>query len=477
MTKGDMAIYREATAGESMSPSAWTDLSYDTTVREDTDTFNLQVSNEEVDCADVGHYLVMFNDVADLASGLRFTVRERVTVGGVDTAVSGSGYGRYHATNDAYEMYIAGAGIVYADTGGDDINIQVQRVPSTTQTTTRRANVGGLQILKLDDDWDYFRAESDTASAILTLGDEILWENVIEEDTGSFELQANDYDIEVQPGYYLCTYTVVFACTSLGLTGRVGGVSYLLLDGVEVEGSRSMNYGRNSNGCNTGHISCICIFEAPSVQNLKLKTTVSNRTGGGQIADNSTSIQIVKLPDDTLAKCWTYDGTGGLTIAAATLTDINMDDEIDEDTAVFTHSTVSNTDEISVDVDGDYLFMQGMYAQGSDSGDSNLRYTILSRFEDNGTAQQYGNSGCFYRGYANSSSKILSCGMSHGILLPSLTAGDDINIATIKEVSATTYPPTTVADKSAFSAIQLASIFPEDEEDVTGSYWFAQQGF
>jgi hypothetical protein len=477
MTAGDIAIYRNASdSTTSMSPTSWTDLAFDTTVREDTDTYDMQISNKDIELKEAGHYLVMFSELAT-CNYLRYSISCRIVVGGSSVAIIGRGYSR--ASEGCNDLYMAGAGIIDVDSAGTDLNVQVQENTGTSQTATRDAGVAGVQLLKLNDDWDYFRAESDTASAVLALGDEILWENVIEEDSGSFELQANDYDIQVEAGYYLCCYTVPFACTTLGTTGRVGAVAYLLLDGTEVEGSRSMGYGRSSNGCSAGCVSCICIFEADSTQNLKLKTTVSNRTGGGQIIDDSTSIQIVKLPDDTLKKCWVYDGTGGYDIIT-NLTDLNLDDELDVDTDVFTHSTSTNTDEIQVDEDGDYLFMYGLY-EGENGNPqtpstTNKRYTQIVRWKDS-TQMSYGAAGSYYRGYANGRSYIQNTGSSHGILFDSLTSGDVIELTGQRESTNTDYPPLTVTDKSAVSAIQLSSIFPEDDEDVTGSYWYAQQGF
>jgi hypothetical protein len=476
MTAGDIAIYREATATDTVTHTSWTDEDYDTTVREDTDTYDIQTGNADIELKETGHYLAMFSEVVDTvaATNQRYMLFGQATYNGSSVNIQGGGYSRNNQGCD--EAYVAGSGIFNVSTANQNYSTQtIVKSTGTMTSTSRRADSCSAQLLKLDDDWDYFIATSNTASTIVLLGDDIIWEDIEEEDTDSFDLQANEVDIEVQSGYYLACYTVRVTATSLA-TGRVGATAYLTLGGTEVEGSRSSTYCRMTQGCGTNIISCICIFESASVENLRLKTANINRVGSGQIIDAETHIQIVKLPDATLKKCWVYDGTGNYDVAGSSYTDLAMDDEIDVDTDVFTHSTIANTDEIEVEEDGDYLFMYGLYYDET-AGTANNRYNIIVAWEDGGTAQKYGISGSFFRGYATSSIYITNCGSSHGFIGDALSASDKINLATKRDSTYTSNSPDTTANKSAVSAIQLSSIFPEDEEDVTGSHWFAQQGF
>ena len=474
MTNGHMGIYRDATGLDAQNTASPTDQTYDTEVREDS-TFERQVGNVDIQLNRTGHYLTMFNNSISTSTASRTCVFERALYDGTELVINGGGFARN--TQGCDEMYIAGAGIFNVASSGADFKIQYERVSSPTGTSPiRRADLPGVQLLKLDDTWDYFRAVSDTESFLVEIGDDMKWENVLEEDSGSFELQHGDTDIEVQDGWYLCCYTVQFICTNIA-EPRVAATAWLELDGTEVIGSRSVNYSRLTQDCATNIISCICIFEASGVQDLVLATSNTGRYGGGQIVDSETSIQIAKLPD-TVSKCWVYDSTGGQTFNQASLTEFDWGNEVVTEDADFDHDPVTSVDEIVVQTDGAYLFMNGMYA-GETSSLNAYRYNTHIRWEVDATAQKYGGSGSYYRGWISSGPtlRVSKCGSAAGIILDDMTANEVVTLARIREATPTTNPPLTTASKCAVSAIYLPSILVADETAEPGSYWYSQQGF
>ncbi|MFH2047764.1 MAG: hypothetical protein ABIK92_21775 [Pseudomonadota bacterium] len=477
MTAGHMAIYRESTGGEDRDSASYADVEFDTTVREDS-TFTLS-SSKNVNLGSTGKYLCMFNETIDIDAGLRYSAQANLKYNGTDVEVRGSGYARN--TQGCTQAYVYGAGIIQIDTANQDLVLEIAKASTdpTTNNAARRASSSGLQILKLNDDWDYFRASGADASLVQNIGDTVVWKTVEEEDSGSFALQVNEEDIECEQGWYIACYSITFTSTASPPT-RVGAVAWLELDGAEIIGSRSFKYARQTNGCGTQILSGICLFEADSSNPfLSLNTTTSNRFGSAVINDEQTYIQVVKLEGaDTstpINKVWVYDSAGSQDLSQASLTDFNWASELEDDSD-FAHSTASSTDEITVQTDGDYLFLFGMYAQNT-SQTVEYRYNTYVRFSIDGTAQYYGNSGTYFRGYVSATQNITNCGCSHGILMPDMAASEVVTLGRIRESSETTGPPVTVANKSALTGIYLPSIFPAVEESVAGSYWYAQQGF
>ncbi|MFC1686501.1 hypothetical protein ACFLZS_01010 [Patescibacteria group bacterium] len=152
---GDLAIYRESTGVDAIGTSV-TDIDWDTTVNEGSG-FTLQGNNIDVDLADAGHYLAMYAVPTQTSGGTnRSEIQSWLRINDTTDLAYGRGQAYIRRTGGADEGYNSGAAIIDVS-AGDDVRVQMQRTDSNTGTVQRRADKSGINLLKLDDTWDYIR--------------------------------------------------------------------------------------------------------------------------------------------------------------------------------------------------------------------------------------------------------------------------------------------------------------------------------
>lgn len=83
----------------------------------------------------------------------------------------------------------------------------MQKTDTNTATMERTPNRSGINILKLDDAWDYARLRPSVAQTITTTWSDVNLATTDELDTGTYSISGNDVTLK-ETGKYLVTYNV-----------------------------------------------------------------------------------------------------------------------------------------------------------------------------------------------------------------------------------------------------------------------------
>lgn len=451
---GDIAIFREAGGLDQIDTSV-TDIDWDTTVRSDG-VFALQPNNVDIDLADPGHYLVMYSVPTESAGGNnRSEIQSWLRKNNSTNLNYGRGQGFIRRAGNADEGYNQGAAILTV-AAGDDIRLQMQRSDSNSATVQRRSNMSGINILKLNDAWDYllarptidqtFGSDQNFTDVTLATDDEI--------DTESFARSGAAITLK-KSGHYLVTYNV--GITHADGNSRINDETRLVIDNgspVEIPGSRVTTYIRGSNGTNDGMTSWVGIISANADDILKLQVRRESEqdASGHRIKAAETGITIAKLPDS--AEYIRLGELGGGQDLSESVTQITWDELREEDLASFDHDTVA-TERINIETAGDYLFFHSLYADRP-AGDG-TRETQLLQWRKNGSSlYQYGSSGQYNRGDQGSKDARTS-GSSNGIIMHDLTASDWVELTQVNEAANAT--ATYVANRMGLQGVNIASLF------------------
>ena len=462
---GDIAIYREATAGDTITTANF-DHSWDTTVREDsiysTTTASSIALNEE------GHYLVMYGSRFDqtFVSTSRTQVQTHLVLDGSPLPAGWStGYSRAQSATDL-EQFTSGGAIISASSS-DVLLLRSFRTDGTTGITmTRAANTTGIHLLKLNDDLDYIRlrksgTQTGPNSATLVA---VTYDTQDELDTGSFthSTSTNPENITLKTaGHYLVMANTYGSYVS---TARTMVHQRLTLDGSDIDGTITTTYFRGSNNGNNileGAVSTGVIIEttdADQVLNVELnrpsgtEAWTINQDQAAATVDR-TAITIVKLPDS--ADYIRLDDTGTDAMNPTALTPLGWDTEDEKDTAAFTHSTSTDPSRIEVEVTDDYLFLSTLYcaACGVARGVWNQGWTI-----DDGPLISYGQTGNFDR-----NSGVVNSGNWSGIIFDNLAANSYIQV----EAQALGNTGAIGADVKGVQGVRLGSFSQNFIQDVS----------
>ena len=163
---GEYAVYRHGTGGTNYDSTTYTAFVYETSVYTDalvtpdgsSDTFTLGAD---------GHWLVSYDMCLESDSGSNRSERNSRIL--LDGAVSK--YGRascYIRRASSHNFgHINSSAILNLDSDDLDVEIQVARTDTnTTGLVHTNSNASGVQFLKLDDNWAYYRAYNDTEQAL-----------------------------------------------------------------------------------------------------------------------------------------------------------------------------------------------------------------------------------------------------------------------------------------------------------------------
>lgn len=389
-----------------------------------------------------GKYLIMYSerwDTSDTTNNTRLEIQGRVMVDGVESEI-GAGQCYIRKSSGQQEGIVNGSG-VFSFASETDIDIRFYRTDgSTTVDPVRVVDWGGVQIIKLADDWDYGRYSLASNTAANT--NEVTWATVAfdtddEQDTG-FSNSSGVVTL-TDAGKYLVSFSLPISHTSG--SGRTEYIARLNINGSEYEGTRVSTYMRGNESTQDGVLTFVGVVdvgagETISVENLKSEGTNSTFGAGG-------NFQIVELPSG--AKTFRRTATSGNN-NPSTVTEFSWDVTEFEDTDTFT--IASATDSVTeVDTDGDYLFFASL-----NNNSSGTRAYPTMRFSVNDTIQEYGSAG----EYGRNSGTAGKPGYSTGVLLPGLSAGDDISV----EVQALAATTTMAVTHGSFSGVRLDSLFP-----------------
>ena len=254
---GDFAIFRESTGTETIDPNgAVRDSTWDTTVSSNSN-ITLQGNTSDIDLADGGKYLVMYNIWTEQGTSTAGTNRRSqhtwLTLAGTQLEY-GHGGGYLRDSDNTVYMYNSGAAIIDAS-AGDDLEVHVQRDDAnTTAGVNVRPNTNGISVLKLKDGWDYLRIHKSASSSDIdgnTSFTDVTWDTDDEVDTDSFGFSPTSGDITLigdDDDHFLVTTNVKLNRTTSNT--RENYEMILTLDGTEIPGTRVTSYPRGNNNSN-----------------------------------------------------------------------------------------------------------------------------------------------------------------------------------------------------------------------------------
>jgi len=453
MPAGAMVIYRQTAGGANLDVTTWADLDHDTKVWIDGTTFR-KVS-PGIQLLEAGHYLVLHNDGFEISGTLdRCLFETQLLLDGV--AVDDSkGHGYIRGTQGCNECFPYNACIINAD-ADDVIKVQAQQRVGTTASPTRMADIGSLQIIKLDDSWPYLKLNAYNARAIQDPGDTIsFWPYSAEEgDSDAYSWGDPGEDIVLaDEGWYLVMMNLEYDNNSSPpARSIVGAYLYNDTDAADIPQSHTSSYCRALGGVN-GVTTGICLVKTTGDdQVIQLVTTVA---GGGATFGLGAEVylSIVRLPDDIM-KLDVEDNqveTQSFDVSTVeTPFEWNTQNEADD---AYSHSTSVNPDNMVTEKVGPFLFTGNFlsyYKTGTD------RYNTLAKFRVGGTSLKYG---CF-GDYVRQAATVGEHGAAHGALMPWRSVDDIVELAIVDTGTSTGDAIYTVPGEMGVQSIYLPSIFP-----------------
>ncbi|HIA92232.1 TPA: hypothetical protein EYO12_03940 [Candidatus Saccharibacteria bacterium] len=447
----DIAIYREATGADVIGTTV-TNIDWDTTTTQGA-PYSLQANTIDIDLADAGHYFVTYTLPTQTSSGSnRSEIQSWLRLNDSTDLAYGRGQGYIRRSGGADEGYNHGAAIIDVS-AGDDIRLQAQRTDDNSATVERRANKSGINLVKLDDDWDYLRSRPTSDQ---TIGSTTSFETVTlatddEIDSASFSRSGGTITI-AEAGHYLVTFNIGVTHTDGGI--RINDEARLTLDGTEIDGTRVSTYVRGTNSTNDGMLTWTGIIETTAanqdlVMEIRRESEVNPATHNTKAAESG--IAIARLPDD--GDYIRLGETGGGQDLSTSRTSITWDETLEEDTDSFDHDA-TNTERINIEANGDYLFFHSLYSARPE-GNAN-REAQFFEWQANGLSlYEWGSSGQFNRG-DQGAYDARTAGSSTGFVANSLTDTDYIELTQINETANAT--STYQADRMGVQAVQLQSL-------------------
>ncbi|MFT5524100.1 MAG: autotransporter-associated beta strand protein, partial [Pirellulaceae bacterium] len=403
----NISIFQAATAGEVLTGGTNTNTpgpdfiqDFDTTVRADG-AHTLQPGGQDI-ALDSGHHLVIYNSRFNKGAGGtedRSQVQTNFNLDGTDLSTGWSN-GFIRLQEGQNETITAGGAIIDVQNDGDLLQLQSFRTDTDTNATTRANGESAIQLVKLDDSWDYLSLSGNDGAG----PDQIIPNSTSaftavnytasqEADAGSFghNTATNPADITLNTaGHYL----VMANTYAYGASSRESILQRLTLDGAMVAGSQTSVYLRGNDInqlTDEGAASIGMIIETTGAnQILNVEITQDVGRTGMSIDGDRTGLTIVKLPDggDYIRLLDTSNNQNINSTRELNFDDAGSELEID---GSFTHS---NPSQIAANASGDYLFFASQY----DVDDGAARGFYNQRWEkNNGTPFAYGQTGRYSR--------------------------------------------------------------------------------
>lgn len=442
-------------------------IRWDTIVSESGDATR-QPGNSAIDLALGGKYLVLYNVWSDTGGSTgdnRRALDTYLSVAGVTQAYGfASGYVRDSSGEDV-NAYNAGAAIVEAS-AGDDLVVNAVRTDSNTGAGLNvRAGTNGLQVVKLNDTYDYLRLQQITGVTDISSNasfTDVPFNQADEVDTGSFGFTASSTASAITLKGPVGKKFLVTANIKLQAVSGATRQNYelrLVRDGSEIAGSRTAGYLRGSEDTIDTTLNYVGVIEKQSGADEVVRLQVRRESVGSAttaIVGGETAVAMVALPTGIPSVGLTYGG-GGQTLAVSQ-TPFTWDTQAFIDAGTFGHSTSSNSSRVAIDVAGDYLFFSTAYTERSSDGDRNV--PRIDWRLDGSTVSTYGGHGSFNRGDQGTNDAYTS-GSSGGVLLAGVTAGQYLELLHSDETGDTPNA-TFLANRIALQGISVAALTNND---------------
>ncbi|HEU0022610.1 MAG TPA: hypothetical protein VFR55_13195 [Dehalococcoidia bacterium] len=456
----DLAIYREATAADAITTANF-DHDWDTTVREDTASSNLNGDKKSIKLRS-GHYLVLYGSRFDSTSSTnRSEIQSQLRLAGADLPIGWS-QGYIRRSGGADEAFTSGGGIINVVGDDDALILRSFRTDANSAAGVQRAaNASGIQVLKIDDTWDYARLKRTTPQVGPTSATylAVQYDSQDELDIGSFShsTSVNPEAITLKTAGHYLVIANTYSSLPDSVNGRTVVNQKLTLDGSDIDGTLTTVYIRgdqNSNSTQEGAVSTGAIIETSSA-NQVLKVEVNRGAGANVLTINQddtgatvqrTAVTIAKLPDGADYIRLSDSGTDNMN--PASLTPMGWDTEYEIDTLSFTHPAADSR--IEVNYGGEYLFLTTLYAANATQGSREVYNQGWTK--NGGPLIQYGQSGNFNRNSGGAN----DAGNWSGFIAHDLAAGDYIEV----EVQALGNSGTVAADVKGIQGVRLASLMP-----------------
>ena len=452
-TPGDRAVYTIG-GGASIEPGLGNSVAHNfaTSAVDDTaDSFDLQAGGAVNLTA--GHHLVLY--------GTRYlnTNPGIATRAGLDNTILINGspisYGAassYSRDGNNNNNFVRGGSIVEV-AQGDSVGFESKRTDNNPQNRIAQQDAD-LQLVKLDDSLSYLRLSASANAANLisntSAGPSAVSYDVQDEIDAGFTHASGTSDITLdEAGRYL-----VFANTGFRISGgnrhRQAITQRLAINGTPVEDSSTVVYIRYAS---TGDgLGGLMVTGASSVGTI-IQTTADNSVLNVEVLrDNNpattntavaleaalTGLTILKLPN--YGEVIRLSGPSQEINAAQgnPETPLNLSDVSPVSNASFSYDAGSSVSQVTVNKDGDYLFLASHFLDDYDTPPGEARTITRQGFQtipNGGTAGKisYGNGGAYQRDRTagNGGDRARDSGDWAGAVLP-LSAGDAVETTTAR---------------------------------------------
>jgi len=373
--------------------TSWTDVPFNNTVDEDSALIVEHTSNTTIQVKESGHYLVLYNIVSrNDTYNNRVEFMSRIEVNGSGQSEGrGQGY-RRNTSNDRVFMQ---ASAILDLSANDNITIGVIRT-STNDPTTHllEANRSSFQVLRLDDDWEYFRAVStDTTDVDGSTWHAVTW-NTVNESDSSFTHTGGNANVGLDAGTYLITYNV--RANTGALSTRKTITTKATLDNVDQPYGWGYSYMRGLNGCNDGAASAMFLLETSGEDlQIEVSTILDLASATINLVSNESALTIWKLPPSANVLMAHSNNAQACETPA-----IIVHETEDVEDSAFTHDT--GTGRVTLNEDGSYLFgwTSGVENPNYAGTPTTTRGTFGTQWNINASGQAYGIGGHFIRNAA-----------------------------------------------------------------------------
>jgi hypothetical protein len=464
---GDYAVFAETTGTEVIA-GIGNNITWDNSISTSAN-IALQGNTSDIDLADGGKYLVLYNvwtEQGAAGGANRRSIASYLTLD--DSPLeSGWGGGYIRDSENDFSAYNSGAAIIDAAAGADLAVVLDRDDANATGGSAIKPGTNGVSVLKLAEDLDYLRIHKSTRSADIsgnTTFTAVTFDTSDEVDTGSFAFSEPDTGVTISGAAdrkFLVTTNVKLNVDGAG-GPRQNYELRLTLDGVEVPGTRSSAYIRFDNGDINSTLQYTGVIQKTNVSDQVLAIEVRREgpdSASTDIVGDQTALSIVALPEAAEVLSLSTDADQTLTAAQSVFT---FGNQISTSDSFLSHSTTTASDDIAVDTDGDYLVFATTYTSRiSGTGRDVPRIEWLL----DGVTQSYGGHGHFNRG-DQSTDDAFTSGGSGGAIFPGLTSGQTLELVHSDETTGTPNADF-VADRVAVQVLELSELIPQTSTDVS----------
>ena len=394
-----------------------------------------------------GHHLVLYNTKSTSVTGNnRAEVQSKLNLYNVATTTStdlaiGRSQGYIRLASGANSTFNTGGAIIEVTDDDDILKMMSFRSdtnnatinPCNPQWIVRSTNEDStIQLLKLDDSWDYLRLERtvDQAGTVGTSYTAVTYNTELEKDAPTFGFTPGGSDITLnETGLYL-----VFANTGIRKPNNNTRTAYfqrLTLDGTPINGTTTTTYMKGNYDTDDG-VTAIGTLIKVTTAGQVLKVELSKEKGSNStIIGGSTAISIVKLP---------------ITAQHISLRDITeqpVNDsnpvtfilQVDVASPKFSHTVADSN--VTINEAGDYLFLGTMFVQDASPNDTTERIVVNHGWQVNGGGmKKYGQGSAYLRDNGS-----YSAGSWSGAVLESQAIGNNVEMITAPMGNTTVIDP------------------------------------